>query len=170
MLAGIALFLLQTIEQAQMAEPTPIPPLPEATERIASRDAELFHAAFEGCEPDTLSELVTEDFRMLHDLGGVVATSRDQFITMMEQQCAARAPGGANEGYKNRRLIVPGSVRVTPLGDWGVLQRGYHTFQEWRGEELGWVQTGGAHFINVWQWDAQGGVFRMQETISVDHG
>lgn len=164
MLTALALLL------AQAAEPAPIPPLEEAIPRIAQRDASLFYAAFEGCDPETLETLLAEDFRMLHDLGGVVATSRAGFIEMMEAQCAAREPRGQNEGYKNRRLLVPGSDRVTPLGQWGVLHRGYHTFLEWRGDELGWVQTGGAYFINVWQWDAGQNAFVMQETISVDHG
>ena len=71
--------------------------------------------------------------------------------------------------YKNRRLLVPGSDSVTPLGNWGVLQRGHHAFYEWRGEEAGWVMTGGARFLNLWQWMPEEGVFRMQETLSVDH-
>ena len=181
MFAAVALFALQAAALPQGAEPAPIPSIAEATTRIAKRDAAMFYAAFEGCDPATLKTMLTEDFRMLHDLGGQVATSREQFVGMMEQQCAARAPGGANEGYANRRLLTPGSDTVTPLGDWGVLHRGYHTFLERRERPAGtyseddpggptWVQTGGAYFINVWQWDGQDGVFRMQETISVDHG
>ncbi len=175
------LFALQVAASPQPVEPVPIPSLPEAAERIAKRDAALFYAAFEGCDPASLEGMLTEDFRMLHDLGGLAVSDRDEFIMSMHYQCAARAPGGGNEGYSNRRLLVPGSDSVTPLGEWGVLHRGYHTFLERRERPAGtyseddpggptWVQTGGAYFINVWQWDAQDGVFRMQETISVDHG
>ena len=165
---------------AQTAAPVPAPSIEEAQDLIAARDAQLFYAAFEGCDPAQVGDVLAEDFRMIHDLGGEVATSRAQFVEEMERQCAAREPGGRNEGYKNRRLIVPGSVTVTPLGQWGVLQRGHHTFQELRMRPAGvygegdpggptWVQTGGAYFINVWQWNAARGVFEMQETISVDH-
>ena len=177
MLATILLALAQPAADA----PQPIPSLPEATERVAARDAAMFYAAFEGCDPGRIADTLTEDFRMLHDLGGLVASSRDEFVAMMEEQCAAREPGGANEGYANRRLITPGSVSVTPLGDWGVLQRGFHTFLERRMRPAGaygeddpggptWMQTGGAYFINVWQWNGERGRFEMQETISVDHG
>ncbi|MEL7198122.1 MAG: nuclear transport factor 2 family protein [Pseudomonadota bacterium] len=148
----------------------PIPPIEETAKRIEARDARLFWYAFEGCNAARLETFLAPDFRMLHDLGGVVADNRDAFMEGAEQQCAARLPGGANEGYKNRRLLVPGSDQVTPLGNWGVLHRGYHTFHEWRGPEAGWEQVGGAYFINVWQWNAVRGVFEMQETISVDHG
>ena len=166
MLTTIALALAQPAVEA----PQPIPSLEEATERVAARDAAMFYAAFEGCDPAVVEDTLTPDFRMLHDLGGLVASNRDEFIAGMEQQCAAREPGGANEGYRNRRLIVPGSVSVTPLGEWGVLQRGFHTFLEWRGDEAGWEQVGGAYFVNVWQWNGARGRFEMQETISVDHG
>ncbi|MDY7096776.1 MAG: DUF4440 domain-containing protein [Pseudomonadota bacterium] len=168
MLTAIALTLAQAAPTA--AEPNPIPPLLEVEKRIAKRDAELFWYAFEGCDPAEVRERVTDDFRMLHDLAGVVSETGEAFTAMLKEQCDARAPGGANEGYKNRRLLVPGSDQVTWLGRWGVLHRGWHTFHEWRGDEKGWVQTGGARFINVWKWMPEEGRFRMQETISVDHG
>lgn len=152
------------------AEETPIPSLEDAKQQIAASDAALFQAAFEGCEPAKLLDLLAEDYRMIHDLGGLVAADRAAFVGNLEQQCAARETGGANEGYKNRRQLVPGSRRVTPLGQWGVLERGWHTFHEWRGSELGWVQTGGARYIHVWRWMPSEGKFRLLESISVDHG
>lgn len=168
MLSAILLTLAQSAAPA--TGPAAIPPLEEAREQIATNDAELFWAAFEGCEPRAIEDLLTEDFRMLHDLAGLAVRNRDAFLESMAEQCAARLPGGANEGYKNRRLLVPGTRQVTPLGDWGVLERGYHTFHEWQGEELGWVQTGGARYIHVWRWMPDEARFRLQESISVDHG
>ena len=155
---------------AQAAEPAVIPPLEEAREQIIAQDAELFWNAFEGCNARGVEDLLTEDFRMIHDLGGLVSSNRDAFVSDIARNCAARAPGGANEGYKNRRLAVPGSRSVTPLGEWGVLERGMHTFHEWRGEEAGWEQTGGARYIHVWQWMPDEGRFRLKESLSVDHG
>ena len=167
MLSALAL----VIAQPAAVEPSvPIPPLAEAQAQIERLDAKLFWAAFEGCEPQQIEALLTEDFRMLHDLAGLAAPSRTAFVANFEQQCAARAEGGEDEGYKNRRLLVPGSRTITPLGQWGMLERGYHTFHEWRGEEQGWVQTGGARYIHVWRWMATEGAFRLQESISVDHG
>lgn len=168
MLSAFALILAQAAPDA--AAPQPIPPIETAREQVAELDAKLFWAAFEGCEPDALEPLLAEDFRMLHDLAGLPIKSRADFIANFEQQCADRAEGGQYEGYKNRRLLVPGSRSVTPLGQWGVLERGHHTFHEWRGEEKGWEQTGGARYINVWQWFGEEGRFRLQESISIDHG
>lgn len=145
---------------------TLVPPIDEARAQIEAQDAALFWAAFEGCNADALEGLLAEDFRMLHDLAGLAVPNRAAFIEDMRQQCAARE----ESGYRNRRLLVPGSRTVTPLGDWGVLERGWHTFSEWRGDEVGWVQTGGAQYWHVWRWEAEEGAFRLAESISVDHG
>ena len=179
MLSALALFLAQVAPEAAQAQP--IPPIDQAREQVVKLDARLFWAAFEGCDPQALEPLLTADFRMLHDLAGLAVPSRAEFIANFEQQCAARAEGGENEGYKNRRLLVPGSRSVTPLGEWGVLERGQHTFHELRQRPSGfygeddpggpaWVQTGGARYIHVWKWIGDEGRFRLQESISVDHG
>lgn len=159
----------------------PMPPMDQASTEIAASDAALFYAAFEACTPDVVENLVTEDFRMLHDLAGQIADNGGDFVGGLREECANRAPGGAMEGYTNRRLLVPGSRTITPLGEWGMLERGMHTFQELRQRPAGyygaedpggpsWVQTGGAHYIHVWKWMSEEGKFRLQESISVDHG
>ncbi|WP_298471285.1 DUF4440 domain-containing protein [uncultured Erythrobacter sp.] len=167
MFSAIALMLAQA---APATEPPPIPSIEDARVQIAELDSRLFWAAFEGCEPDELGGILAEDFRMLHDLGGLAVPSRDAFLASIAQQCADREPDGANPGYKNRRLLVPGSRTVTPLGEWGVLERAHHTFHEWRGGDKGWEQVGGARYIHVWQWIAEEGRFRLAESLSIDHG
>ncbi|WP_379553520.1 DUF4440 domain-containing protein [Qipengyuania sp. DGS5-3] len=181
MLLALALAQTASTVSATPPEPAPIPQLEEATKQVIAQDAELFWAAFEGCNARAVEDLLTDDFRMIHDLSGLVADNRDSFVASIAQQCAAREPGGANPGYKNRRLSVPGSRTVTPLGQWGVLERGMHTFHELRQRPAGhygvddpggpsWVQVGGARYIHIWQWMANEGQFRLAESISVDHG
>lgn len=171
MLATLPLALaLQSAAPAPAPAPAPMPPLEEARRRIEARDARLFWAGFEGCDPAALEELLTPDFRMLHDRAGLAVSSRDHFVAMLTEQCAARAPGGENEGYRNRRLPVPGTRIVRLLGDWGVLEEGAHVFFEWGGEARGWVMVGGARYMHSWQWVPDEGVFRLSESLSYDHG
>ena len=155
---------------APAAEAAPMPPLAETRRRIEARDAELFWAGFEGCDPAALEGLLTADFRMLHDLGGLAVRSRDHFVAMLAEQCAARAPGGENAGYRNRRQLVPGTRIVRVLGDWGALEEGAHVFFEWSAAERGWAMVGGARYMHVWQWMPDEGVFRLSESLSYDHG
>ena len=161
MLTGLLLAL-----SPQPLVPGMIPPLEEARAQVEALDAKLFWAAFEGCDPAGVGAILAEDFRMLHDQAGLAVPDRATFVASLEQQCAQREASG----YRNRRLLVPGSRTVTPLGDWGVLERGRHTFHEWRGPDDGWIQTGGALYWHVWQWDADEGRFMLAESISVDHG
>lgn len=158
--------MLATALMALAQAGQPIPPIDETRRQIEARDAALFWSVFEGCDAQALEGLLTEDFRMLHDLAGLAVPSRAAFVENMKQQCASRE----ESGYRNRRLLVPGSRTITPLGDWGALERGWHTFSEWRGDEAGWVQTGGAQYWHVWRWDSGEGAFRLAESISVDHG
>ncbi len=179
MLSALALLLAQT--PAVAPQTAPMPELAEAKEQIAALDAEMFWYAFEGCDAGQVRARISDDFRMVHDQGGLVASDGDTFAAIIADSCAAREEGGRNEGYKNRRHLVPGTETITKLGDWGMLHRGQHTFHELRQRPAGtygqddpggptWVMTGGAAFINVWQWDAARGTFVMQETISIDHG
>lgn len=172
MLTTFALILAQAqvADAALTTEPKPIPSLSEATTQIAEIDTELFYYAFEACDAAKVRVLITDDFRMVHDEAGLVADSGDTFAAALDAGCKDRAPGGKTPAYKNRRVLVPGTETVTPLGEWGVLHRGAHIFQEWRAQAQSWETVGGARFLNIYQWIAQEGAFRMQETISVDHG
>ena len=154
--------------------PLPIPSLEETTARIERNDARLFWGFFEGCDPEQVAGLIHPDFRMLHDLAGLAASSGTEFLAQARSNCESRAAGQPNEGYRNRRLLVPGSRRIQMLGDWGALEEGHHTFHEWRGAANGgaggWVMTGGGRYIHSWQWMAEEGRFRLLESLSVDHG
>ena len=134
---------------------------------IAEYDARLFWAAFEGCDAAELAPLLGDDFRMVHDQAGLAVPGRDEFIQGITEMCASRQPGGANEGYKNRRLATPGSRRVQALGSWGALEEGHHNFFELQSDGS-WKLTGGARYIHVWQW--LDGRFVLSESISIDHG
>ena len=183
MIASFAALMLGQAAAAAPPQDAPAPMLTgEAMEaQIAANDAQLFWGFFEGCDPDAVAALVHPDFRMLHDLVGMPAASGKQMIDQARKQCAARAPGGQNEGYRNRRLFVPGSRRIQKLGDWGVMEEGLHTFHELRMRPAGvygeqdpggptWVQTGGGRYIHIWQWMGDEGRFRLLESLSVDHG
>ena len=165
---------LLTILIAQAAPaaeaPAPMPELEEATARIEANDAQLFWGFFEGCDPDMVADLLHEDYRMLHDLVGMPASSAEEMVSSARSNCDSRKVGQPNEGYKNRRLLVPGSRTISRLGDWGMLEEAHHTFHEWRGEEIGWVQTGGGRYLHVWQWMPEESRFRLLESLSLNHG
>lgn len=148
----------------------PMPAAAEAEARIVAADARLFWAAFEACEPAVLDELLLPEFRMIHDKAGLAVENRAAFVASLSGQCAARAPGGDNAGYRNRRLAVPGTRVLRRMGEWGMLEEGAHTFHEWRGEGRGWEQVGGARYMHLWRWMPEEGAFRLAQSYSYDHG
>lgn len=161
--------------------PAQMPPMPIAEKQIEQADAQLFYAAFEGCAPDVVEGYLLPEYRMIHDQGGLVANSRDDFVGVIRSNCADRAPGGKNEGYKNRRSVVPGTRVFRKMGKWGVVENGDHVFFELRERPAGalgaddpggpdWVLVGGASYTHVWQWMASEGRFQLSESISYDHG
>ncbi|WP_324828609.1 DUF4440 domain-containing protein [Qipengyuania zhejiangensis] len=169
----LAVFLAQaTVPAPSTAQTTPVGEAMEAA--IAANDAKLFWAFFEGCDPDAVADLIHPDYRMLHDLAGMPLSSGAQTIDQQRDRCARRAPGGAEEGYRNRRILVPGSRRIQKLGDWGALEEGHHTFYEWSASGNkgtgGWEMTGGGRYIHTWQWMPHEGRFRLLESLSIDHG
>ena len=187
MLAFAAFLLAQAAplpDAPAPAAPATATEMPTGTQMVAqieANDAKLFWAFFEGCDPDSVADLVHPDFRMIHDLAGLPLASGADMIEQSREQCAAREPGGENEGYRNRRLLVPGSRTIEPLGTWGVLEEGHHTFHELRQRPAGaygpddpggptWVQTGGGRYLHVWQWMPEEGRFRLLESLSIDHG
>ena len=165
-----AAFLLAQAAPAAAQPPSPMPVGEEMVARIEANDAKLFWGFFEACDPDLVAPLLHPDFRMIHDLVGLPASSAEEFMGQARRNCDNRKPGGANEGYSNRRLLVPGSRTIGKLGDWGALEEAHHTFQEWRGKDVGWVQTGGGRYLHIWQWMPEENRFRLLESLSLDHG
>ncbi|GAA4049209.1 DUF4440 domain-containing protein [Parerythrobacter jejuensis] len=185
MLTALALMLAQPADEAPPPPPASPPSMPvgEALETaIAARDAQLFEAAFEGCDPDAVGTIIGPDFTMLHDLGGLAVPSSEAFVASLQEQCDARLPGGRNAGYKNRREVVPGSRIVRRLGDWGALEEANHIFFEWRAGKAEdgapssghWELVGGARYMHAWKWepgaDGGQGAFKLERSYSYDHG
>lgn len=170
---SFALFLAAALS-APAAAPAPQPaamPTGEAlAAQIADNDARLFWAVFEGCDAAALPDLLTPDYRMLHDKDGLAIPDRASFVAGVEKRCAERAPGGADAGYRNRRQIVPGSRTVRALGSWGALEEASHIFFEWNAKAARWDMVGGARYMHVWQWMPAEGRFRLSESLSYDHG
>lgn len=163
------LLLAAALSTTPPVAPTPMPTGEALTAQIDASDARLFWAVFEGCDARALPDLLAPDFRMVHDKGGLAEPSRDAMIADVAKSCANRQPGGTQAGYKNRRLLVPGSHRVRAMGDWGALEEGAHVFFEWNARETRWDMVGGAHFMHLWQWMPSEARFRLSQSYSYDH-
>ena len=141
-----------------------IPDEPALTEAIRARDAEFFALVFDdGCDPDRLRTMLTPDFEMYHDRGGVVARDAEAFVRDYAQSCATRQ---APDAWRSRRALVADSLNVHPVPGHGAIEDGEHLFYERRGDGPERL-AGRARFTQLWRLTDDG--WRLARVFSYAH-
>lgn len=141
----------------------PVPPKENASDEqrrllqvLGEKDGELFDAVFTTRDDAALRALLSEDFEFYHDSNGLVSTSADEFMASIRKSTDASM----------QRRLVPGSMKVYPLQDFGAIQEGVHEFLVVENAEPPrLVET--ARFFHVWQ--KRGGEWKLKREFSYDH-
>lgn len=155
-----ALLLTANLAGAQKAGPVATK---ELFKEIAEQDRMLFDAVFNTCDVQALSGLVTDDFEMYHDKGGLVSTSGAQFVENIRGMCERQKTG---EDYRARRELVEGTLEVYPLNNYGAVEVGVHRFyKKTEGQPDKLVEI--ARFTQVWKKEASG--WKLARVVSYDH-
>ncbi|MCB0792203.1 MAG: nuclear transport factor 2 family protein [Flavobacteriales bacterium] len=135
---------------------TPTPATPNIlTSTIAALDSALF-AAFNAQDTAALGTWFTPDLEFYHDKSGLA----DHDGTMAGFQHLFTQPTTADM----HRTLVPGTMEVYPLGDFGALEVCQHRFTH---TEDGQVVSGVFKNIMIWRKDSTG--YRVSRVISYDH-
>jgi len=140
-----------------------MPEGPALEKSIAARDAEFFELVFLGCDPKRLATMLTDDFEMYHDRGGLVATSAAPFVEQYSKDCAKRSKP---DEWRSRRELVPGTMKVWPVPGFGAIEDGEHVFHERKGDGPE-KKVGRARFTQAWKWSPEG--WRLARVFSYDH-
>lgn len=120
---------------------------------IQSLDTELFDA-YNHCNLEKFGSLLADDLEFYHDVGGL---SRSRQTTV--------------EGVKNNicgkvtRELVPGTLEVYPIADYGAVEIGVHRFHHPGQDNV--KPVGEAKFIHLWQ--NKDGAWKLTHVISFDH-
>jgi Domain of unknown function (DUF4440) len=122
---------------------------------VAQLDSQLFDASFVSCDAAKANAIFTDDVEFYHDQTGLATGDEVRENT---RRLTAACPH--NRGVK--RTLIPGSLRVYPIENYGAVQMGRHRFDE-RGAATSTV----AKFINVWR--LQDGNWRLARVLSLDH-
>jgi hypothetical protein len=121
--------------------------------QIAHMDSVLFNA-FNSRDVKTFEKLFSEDLEFYHDKGGVTGYKHTiDFMKMTAQN---------NTGL--RRELVPGSLEVYPIKDYGAIEIGSHTFCHL---ENGKQECGTFKFVHIWK--RTGSDWKITRIISYDH-
>jgi hypothetical protein len=125
----------------------------ELYKTIAHMDSLLFNA-FNNRDFDKFQTLFTPDLEFYHDKGGL--TNYDQTVASLKNTAAN------NSDLK--RELVPGSLEVYPLKEYGAMQIGMHRFCH---TENGKPDCGVFKFVHIWK--LQDGEWKITRVVSYGH-
>jgi len=122
---------------------------------VYALDSALF-AAFNAHDADRLGTFFTPDLEFYHDKGGLAGydSTLAGFSRLFTQAATA----------DKQRELVPGTLEVYPLGDFGLLEICQHRFCH---TENGTRECGTFKNIMVWRKEATG--YKVSRVISFDH-
>jgi uncharacterized protein DUF4440 len=125
----------------------------ELYDTIAHMDSVLFDA-FNSQNLDKLKTLFTADLEFYHDKGG---------LSGYEENMKNFSENFSKNNKLNRKL-VPGSLEVYPIKDYGAMEIGSHTFCH---IENGKEDCGTFKFVHVWQ--NKDGTWKISRVVSYGH-
>lgn len=139
---------------------TPAQAAPAAREQdalfatIQSLDTRLFDA-YNQCDLKTFGSLLAEDLEFYHDKTGLMRGRQAVVDAVKNNICG-----------KVTRELVPGTLEVYPMANYGAVEIGVHRFHH--PGDKGTEGVGEARFIHLWQ--ETDGTWKVTRVISFDHG
>ena len=119
---------------------------------VSALDTKLFDA-YNHCDLTTLNSMVEDGLEFYHDKTGLTVGKQPFLDAIKNNICG-----------KVQRTIVPGSLEVYPLKDYGAVEIGVHRFHQPLRPEEG---VGEAKFITLWHY--KDGTWKISRAISFDH-
>ena len=119
---------------------------------VAALDKKLFDA-YNSCDLATLGSLVADDLEFYHDKTGL-SVGKQPFIDAIRNNICG----------KTQRTLMPGTLEVYPLANYGAVEIGVHRFTHPSNPETG---VGEGKFVTVWRF--KDGAWQITRAISYDH-
>jgi len=118
---------------------------------IQSLDAKLFDA-YNSCDLVAFSSLLADDLEFYHDVTGF-SPGRQALVDGVKNNICGKVT----------RELIPGTLEVYPIANYGAVEIGVHRFHH-PGHDN---EVGEAKFITLWQ--NKDGVWKLTRAISFDH-
>lgn len=83
---------------------------------IVHMDSVYFNA-YNTCDMATQAAIYSDSIEFYHDKGGLMTSKKDLLKALKDNICG-----------KVTRVLVPGSIEVYPVGNWGAVEIGLHRF------------------------------------------
>jgi len=113
-----------------------VPESKELYNKIVHMDSVLFNA-YNNCDLETQGKIFSDNLEFYHDKGGLTTSKKDLLDAIKRNICG-----------KVTRVLVPGSIEVYPIANFGAVEIGLHRFiNHQEGNSLSKPDK----FICVWQ-------------------
>jgi len=149
MLMCVAISFAQT--ETTQTSPAKADPL---FQTIADLDKKMFDS-IDRCDMDTLASMWSEDAEFYHDKNPPLIGRKNIVDAIKNNLCG-----------KVKRGLVPGTLEVYSMGEYGAVEIGVHRFYHPWEQDHG--EVGEAKFIHLWQ--HKDGKWQVTRVISFDHG
>ncbi|WP_090449897.1 nuclear transport factor 2 family protein [Dyella sp. OK004] len=123
----------------------------QLTRTITALDRKVFDA-YNQCDLETFTHYFVPDVEFYHDKGGVTFDRASVVENTRKYIC-----------HKVRRELLPASLKVYPIKDYGAIEEGEHRFCELASGKC----EGSARFLMIWQ--HKDGEWRMTRVVSYGH-
>jgi hypothetical protein len=120
-------------------------------ETVSRLDTQLFDA-YNHCDLPTFRALLADDIEFYHDVTGLMIGADNVTNAVRNNIC-----------NKLTRQLVPGTLEVYPIKDFGAVEIGAHRFYH-PGDPN---NIGEAKFIHIWQ--NKNGTWKITRVLSIDH-
>jgi hypothetical protein len=139
--------------QANIQAQTAPPPAPEDLfKTIQSLDTQLFDA-YNHCDLQKFGSLLDENIEFYHDRTGL-ARGRAAIVEAIKNNICGKVT----------RELVPGSLEVYPIANYGAVETGTHRFHHPGQKD---DDTGEAKFFHLWE--NKNGAWQVTRVFSFDH-
>jgi hypothetical protein len=125
----------------------------ELNKVVASLDAALFDS-YNRCDLEKFAAFFDNDVEFYHDQGGVTLGKGDLTDSVKKNICG-----------KVTRHLVPGTLQIYPMKDFGAVEMGVHRFHHPGHDDT--EPVGEGKFIHLWQY--KDGAWKITRVISYDH-
>jgi hypothetical protein len=136
----------------QRFQPPPyVPVSKELYDTVAYMDS-IYFDTYNTCNLEKMASLMADTMEFYHDKGGLTTSKKDFMEAIQHNIC----------GKVNRRL-VPGSLEVYPIHNYGAVLIGYHQFFNHEEPANGWSKPD--KYIAIWR--NQGGKWQLTRVVSL---
>jgi len=136
-------------------QPEPYTPEPRDLYDTIVRMDSLYFDTYNTCKLDLMASMTSDSLEFYHDRGGILTSKAVYLQSIRNNICG-----------KVTRLLMPGSIEVYPIHNWGAVEIGYHRFHNnQENKDAGGVTSRASKFIVLWHY--KGGHWQVERVVSL---